>query len=80
MKRILLTAMLVLLLGSTTLAAEDGLSAFLSHLDQPWALFFVIGATVSAIPLLILMWLTIRGLFNQRSFYPQTKKGNAPSR
>ncbi|NLN28113.1 MAG: hypothetical protein GX161_07830 [Firmicutes bacterium] len=71
MKRLLVLLFFVTLASPSALAAEDGLRAFLSHLDQPWAQFFVIGATVSAVPLVILLVLMFRGLFNQNRFYPR---------
>lgn len=74
MKRLLALLLFVVFIAPGTLAAEDGLMTFLSHLDEPWAQFFVIGATISAIPLLTLLVLMFRGLFNQNRFYPQAGK------
>lgn len=79
MKRFLTTLAMLLFASTSALAAEDGLAVFLSRLHEPWAMFFVIGATLSAIPLVILLIIMIRGLFNQNQFYPQTKKATATS-
>ena len=70
MKRLLVLLFFVTLASPGALAAEDGLRAFLSHLDQPWAQFFVIGATVSAVPLVILLVLMFRGLSTRTASTP----------
>lgn len=72
-KRLLTVLATLLLTSYAAFAAEDGLVVFLRHLDQPWALFFVIGATISSIPLVILIFMMVRGLFNQNRFYPQRR-------
>lgn len=74
MKRVAALLFFLTLLSPGAVAAEDGLLVFLSHLDKPWAQFFVIGATISAIPLLVLIIIMVRGLFNQNRFYPQPGK------
>lgn len=73
MTRLLLLLALLLAAPVTAFAAEDGLRKFLAHIGEPWALFFVIGTALTAIPLIVLLAVMVRGLFNRDRFYPQRK-------